>query len=314
MKRLLKMRMMRTADACLPGAFLLVSLLGRYYLANNIFLAVFIARLLALASARGLRQAFSEQPSMQKVTGSVATALLLQLFGVAVMLLVNFIRNHTIPQTHWVYAGIALLLNIEHIFYEYLYATGDSYSATMCRAITTALFTGGLLMTSVSSHDGLLAYALEWPLGGAAVSALVAALIGLSIGGPFSGGLNPQVLICAPLAMLQSLAYPLFWVALSLIPNSPLCVARTFAPFFAGLMLCELCRAPFRRASMESREMNRNLLIVCAASLAVILVFIIPPVQDFLRIALRGWFFELPPTAVSLIAASACAFGLYGRA
>ena len=313
MKKLSKMRMMRAADAFLPGAFLLVSLLGKGFVADDLFLTIFIARLLALASARGLRQAFSLQPSLKKVRGSVVVALLLQLFGVALLLLADLLRNRIIIPSHLIYAAIALALNVEHVFYEYLCSTGDGHSAALCRAITATLVAGGLLMTSASSRDGLLPYALEWPLGGALLSAAVSVLIGLLIGGPLKGKLNDQVLRSAPLALLQSSAYPLFHFALSLIPNSALRACRTSAPFFAGLLLYELCRAPFRRAAMESREMNRNLLIVCAASMAVIGLCVLPHTQALLRGFLRGRFIDLPAAAASLIAAAACAFGLYGR-
>ena len=313
MKKLSKMRMVRAADVFLPGAFLLTSLLGKGTVTDNLFMTAYIARLLGLASARGLRQAFSLQPSLKKVRGSVIVALLLQLVGVAVLLLADFVQNHVVVPTHFIYAAIALLLNVEHVFYEYLYATGDGYSALLCRSITAALVGGGVLMTSVSSHDGLLPYCLEWPLGGACLAAAVAGVISFMIGGPLKGKLNDQVIKCAPLALLQSLVYPLFHLALSLISNSALQTASTSASFFAGLALYELCRAPFRRAAMESREMNRNLLIVCAASMAVIGLCVLPLTGNLLRGVLGRRFVDLPAAAVSLIAASACAFGMYGR-
>ncbi|MBR1559524.1 MAG: hypothetical protein IJ646_04710, partial [Clostridia bacterium] len=71
MKKLNKMRMVRPADALLPLALLIVSALGRSDMAENVFIYTWLSRLFALASCRGLRQAFSEQPSMRKVTGSV---------------------------------------------------------------------------------------------------------------------------------------------------------------------------------------------------------------------------------------------------
>lgn len=313
MKKLTKMRMVRPSDAFLPGVFLLTSLLGRDNVTENLFLWTFLARLLGLASARGLRQAFAVQPSLKKVRGSVVAALLLQVVGVAVILLADFVWNHVIVPTHFIYAAMALLLNIEHVFYEYLYSTGDGYSAILSRAITAALVGGGVLMTSLSSHDGLLPYALEWPLGGAALAAAVSALISILIGGPLKGRLNDQVIRCAPLALLQSLVYPLSCLALSLIYSSATRTALSSAPFFAGLTLYELCRAPFRRAAMESKEMNRNLLIVCAASMAVIGLCVLPPTQALLRGVLRSRFIDLPAAAASLITAAACAFGMYGR-
>lgn len=306
--------MVRLSDAFLPGAFLLTSLMGNSGIVENLFFVTFIARLLGLASARGLRQAFSEQPSMKKVRGSVIVALMLQMMGTVALLLADFLWNHVIIPTHFIYAAMALLLNMEHVFYEYLYATGDGYSATMSRAITAALVAGGLMMTSVSSHVGLLPYGLEWPLGGTVLAAALSAAIALMIGGPLKGKLNDKVLRCAPLSLAQSSVYPLFHLALSAIPHSALQNAHTAAPFFAGLTLYELCRAPFRRGATESREMNRNLLILCAASMAVIGLCVLPPTQAVLRSLFGRRFIDIAAAAVSLIAAAACAFGMYGRA
>ena len=312
MKKLDKMRMVRWSDAFLPAALLIASAFGRSYVAENIFLTTLFARLFALASARGLRQAFSEQPSLRGVRGSVKTALLLQLPGALALILADLLRDHIVITSHLAYISIALLLNIEHVFYEYLYAAGDGQSAIRCRAITSALSAGGLMMTSLNSNAGLLPYGLEWPLGAAAVSAAVAIIIAAAIGGPLHGKLSPQVLRSAPLAMIQSLVYTLLWLCISMIPRSPLSEVFTSVPFFAGLIVYELCRAPFRRTSMESRVMNRALLITAAIAAAVGGAYCIPAVQTALRGALGGYCIDIPAAAISVAAGCAAGFGMYG--
>ena len=307
MKKLGKMRMVRAADAFLPLGLLIASL-WRSDMAEDLFFMLLLTRLLSLATARGLRLAFSAQPSMRRARGSVKLALLLQPVGAAAVLLADYLRNGAMIPSHVSCAGTALLLNIEHVFYEYLCAGGDGRSAAMCRAITAALTAGGLLLTGVSSGAGLLPYGTEWLLGGAALSALVAAVIGLAVGGALKGKINAQALGFAPLSMLQSLIYPLCWLAATLIPASPLRQTRAAAPFFAGLTVYELCRAPFRRTRMESRALNRALLITAAAALAVLGLCQIPALQAALPCG------DIIAAALAVLLGAACGFGMYGKA
>ena len=314
MKKLNKMRMVRPADALLPLALLIVSALGRSDMAENVFIYTWLSRLFALASCRGLRQAFSEQPSMRKVTGSVKAALPLQIIGALAVALIHLARNGGRYSTSiLIYIGMGLCLNIEHVFYEYLHATGDGHSAAMCRAITSALTLGGLLLTGTSSRAGLLPYGLEWPLGAAAASAGVSAIIGLTVGGPLKGKINGQVVKCAPLALAQSLIYPLLWLAAALIPDSPMRLTLTAAPLFAGLTAYELCRAPFRRTPMESRPMNRTLAVVCIVSLVCLGLYLVPTVQAALKGILHGYFYDLPASLAMIAAGCACGFGMFGK-
>ena len=124
------MRLVRPADGFLPLALIVTSVLGRSTASEKLFMCALFPALFDLASARGLRIAFSEQPSMRKVAGSVKLALLLQFVGAFAFLVVDLIRNHgQFVMTNMVYICAGMLLNIEHVFYEYLYATGDNTSA-----------------------------------------------------------------------------------------------------------------------------------------------------------------------------------------
>ena len=207
-----RLRLLRPSDAFLPLALLLCSALGKSYTADTLFHYMLFCRLFGIASAIGLRQAFSLQPSMRRARGSVKVALLLQLLGAGITAGVEFWNNHGVfvPYT-LIYTGIGTLLNIEHVFYEYLFAAGERRSATICRVITSTLVAGSALMTTYG--NGLLPYGLEWMLGAALLSAVISAVIGLAIGGGLKGRLNTQVIACAPLAIVHCFIYPLIWMA-----------------------------------------------------------------------------------------------------
>lgn len=314
MKKLDKMRMIRPSDAFLPAALLIASALGKSDMAEYVFLEMWLIQLFALASARGLRLAFSEQPSMRRVRGSVKTALLLQIPGALLIAALYLVHNAgRYSPSLMICIGAGLLLNIEHVFYEYLFATGDSHSAIMTRAVTSALTLGGLMMLSDNSHGGLLPYGLEWLLGAAGISAAVSAIIGLTVGGPLKGRCNAQVLKCAPLSMLQTLVYPVAHFLLSMAwPGTSLRLARTALPLFAGMIVYELCRAPFRRTAMESRAMNRTLLIIGAVALAGFGMCLVPAVQGALKGILKGCFNDLPAAAIMIAVGCICGFGMFG--
>ena len=308
-----KLRLIRPTDACLPLALMLCSALGRSYTADTLFRYLLFCRLFALASATGLRQAFSLQPSMRRARGSVKAALLLQLLGAIVTVGAELWNNRGafVPYT-MIYICIGLLLNIEHVFYEYLYAAGERRSAAICRVITSVLVAGSALMAG--SGEGLLPYGTHWLLGASFIAALVSAVIGLAIGGGLAGRLNAQVIACAPLSILHCLIYPLAWLLLMALPVTRQWLnSMTSVPFFAGLTVYELARTPFRRSAMEARSLNAALLAVMLTSALAIGACMLPPVRAAFAPLMGGYFNDIPAAAGMMIAASACAFGMFGR-
>lgn len=195
-----------------------------------------------------------------------------------------------------------LLLNIEHVFYEYLYATGDKNSAIPVRCITAALTLVGLLLCA-PPLQGLSAANCEtvWLVLTSGLSALVGLIIATALGGKIQPKLNLEVRRHAPAAMVQTALCPaLTLAALALLWPTTL----TPAPLFAGMALYEACRTPFRRSALESGPMNRLLLTVgIAALLGGILSRLITPGILADAIAM---------TCVALLIAALCAFGLYG--
>lgn len=295
----------RISDAFLPASLLVASLLERNAVAFALFLSLYTVRFCALSSTIGLRRTFAQQPSLRYVQGSALLALILQPPGTGIahsILSVMVPRLNALP---WVLCG--MLLNIEHVFYEYLYALGDRHSAAMCRIITALLTLMGLLLSSPRDPSRLhhTDPACVWLIVTSGIAALVSLTIGICSGVRIHPRLNADLLRCAPVSMLQTALYP----AVSLLfthlikPGAASCL-----PIFAGLLLCELCRTPFRRTASESPPMNVALLATCALSLLCALA-------PFIGLLCIGNSFsnDISYGCGMPVLASLCSFLLYGN-
>lgn len=302
MKRSMSTRLFRPGSVLLPLSLLAAALLGRGGAALGLFTALYGVRLLALATSESLRAAFALQPSMRYVQGSVAVALGVQAVGATLAALLCWRIPQLLALLPLVPCG--LLLNIESVFNEYLYALGDRQSALTARGFTSGLTLLGLILCA-PSRQGLSALGeidFVWPLVTSALSALIGLFAGLALGGRPRPRPNPEPLRHAPLALLQSGLYPALALAVlaALFP-----VGIIPAPLFAGLALYEGCRTPFRRSAMESRPLNRALLVAAGIGAAAALAG---------WAALKGPFGEYcRMSAVSILLAAACAFALFGR-
>ena len=288
---------MRLSDGFVPAALLAASLAGGAGPAFRLALAAFAVGLLSLFSAFGARIAFARQPSIRDVRGSVKAALLLQLGGMAAACLIQALWIRRDGATWLPLLAAGGLLNIEHTFYEYLFAAGDRRGATLCQALAGLLVAAGLLLSGGDAGS-------PWIPGTAGLSALVACVVSAATGGGRKGKINAAVVRCAPRAALQAAAYPLAAFGVSrLLPVF-------FAPaFFAGLTLYALCRTPFRRSGPEAPPMNLALLITSAAALAVLLAVIIIPALPALFSSVRE---EIIACCAMILTACACAFAVYG--
>ena len=289
------------------------SVFGREALSGELFLSIIAVRMLALSSATGLRAAFAFQPSMKKVCGSVKMALLLQIASAVVLVgICQIFSPDSLNGFIMSLIGLGLLLNIEHVFYEYLYATGDGRSAALCRTIASLLIFAGVMMASPATREYRPDYQLHWLLGASGLAAAVSGVIGVSIGGGLKGRPNAAVVRAAPRAMLHTLFYPAAACALFYFGAWRDQAAAWM--FFAGLVVYELCHTPFRRANMESRSMNRALIITCAAALVLLFASLsgilsnIPGPSSLTRF-LEG----LPLAATTLILSCICAFAMFGN-
>ena len=281
-KRMLRpMRLVRWTDGILPAVWLAGSVFAPGKTAL-MFGAWLFTRLCGLFTADGVRMAYATQPSMRDVNGSTTVALLMQLLGAAG--LACFIGPE--DRNIWILLGMGALLNIEHVFYEFLHAAGEKYSAMICRVLTGAFL---LFM--------LLTVTNEWVgLGLMALAAFIAKLIALIIGGYRPGRLNLGVFKAVPRAVVYGVLYPLS------VPILHRFLGLEFnrLAFFGGLILFELCRTPFRRSALESRTMNKWLLaaiLLSAAGIFVCLYFEFAP-------------YMLYPLTIGY--AALCAFVLWG--
>lgn len=303
--RKLPYRLFRPTDALLPLAFLLAALLGRGNLAFELFLAWYGVKLCALATADGLRTAFAAQPSGRYAQGSALIALLMQCAGAGIAMALGR-HFHPVPMLLPL-VGCGLLLNIEHVLYEYLFAVGDPGSAQLCRCITSGLMLAGMLLCApreVTSPDSE-GWNMLWPIIASGASVLVGLAVSLCVGGRLRPRLNPEPLRRAPLALLQTALFPALWLGIAHFTGFG---GATALPLYAGLAVYAACRVPFRRAPREAAPMNWTLLIV-----ALFAVLAGAPV-------LAGWisydyplFREIPYVCMAIVLGCACGFGMYGN-
>lgn len=292
----------RPSDAFLPLALLAATLLGRDAAARWLFFALYGVKLLALATSNGLRTAFARQPAMRWVQGSALVSLLLQLAGAAAAAPLAALVPGAPPAL--ALAGCGLLLNIEHVFYEYLFAVGDGRSAALSRGITAVLALSGLLLCVPPEWAAPpAAFDPVWPLVTCGLSAGVAAVIGLCMGGRLKPRLNPEALRCAPASMLRTALYPALALAATLWAGLPI---ATFLPLFAGLALYEPCRSAFRRTGPEVPPLLRALLIACGLAALIALPFVtgwVAPDSALLR--------DIPWACAAVVLAAGCGVGMY---
>ena len=302
------MRLVRIPDAFLPAALAGASMIHPNSLsALQLAFASLIVAALSLFAGRGVRIAFARQPSIRHVRGSVKSALALTLLGdvlccAAVYL---FFRQRMASILPLIAAGG--LLNIEHVFYEYMYAIGDKRSAALSRGLTALFMLAGLLLAGGDLSRPL------WPVVMAGLSALAALVVSLVMGDGARGKPNAAVLRVAPIAALQTALYP----AAALALHFALHTDRVGMPFFAGLTLYELCKTPFRRSPSESRPFNRALLIVCGAAALLWALLtqtgLLPMLEKKCPPALMALVGQLPSACVLLAVAALCALALFGN-
>ena len=301
-----QMRLVRVPDAFLPAALAVAAFLRPAgSAAIELYIATFIVSALSLFASRGIRIAFAQQPAIRHVRGSVKCALLATLIGggIAAGVFALFKPLNIPDPLPLILSGC--LLNIEHVFYEYMYAIGDRRSAALARGLTALFTLAGLLLYSAGSTLYPLRLA-----GMTALAVLVSLVISLVMGDGARGRLDASVLRCAPRSALQTALYPAAALGLFFLFN----IDRVGLPFFAGLTLYELCKTPFRRSPLESRPFNRSLLIVCAAAGLVWLAAALIPLKTA---GAENPLFELwrmlPNACAMVLTAAACAFALFGN-
>ena len=297
-------RLIRIPDAFIPASLLVAALLG-HALNAALFFACFLAvSLFSLFSGEGLRIAFAAQPSLRGVRGSAKCALLLQAAALPLSLLVawplGLLKSPAVPP----FLAMATLYNIEQTFYEYLYAMGDSPSATLSRGLSALFLLTGLALAG--SEGTPLRPA--WPVGMALLSTTIAAIVALASGDFAKGRINARVIAVAPRAALQSLLYPALFVLIALLTGQ----RGAAAAFFSGLIPWCLCRTPFRRSPSEATSMNRALLIACATSAAIAVAARFLPLAAGTDVNIYACF-DLCSAAMAVLSASLCGLALYGN-
>lgn len=293
MKKSLSCLAFRPSDAFVPAAFGIASIAGYDRAAMLLYACCFSIHALSLFSSHGVRIAFARQPSIRQVRGSVKCALALQLTGAVLLSLLNALacRHGSFFPASIIVAGF--LLNMEHTLYEYLFAVGDGWSASMCHFLTSIFILTGFCMSGERIHSPFLPVF-------AMLSALVALTISLAMEDGAKGRVNAGVLRCLPRAAFNSTGYVLpaaLCAALLLPSTSP-------SAFFSGLTLYELCRTPYRRTGIEAPFLNRALLSIVSTAVTVMLIL--------WRICGNSVRTAFSDACGALIFASACSFVVFG--
>lgn len=276
MKKRIKRRryyLIRPTEALLPMAFLAGDLFGPKALQGWLFTGWFTVRLLGLFAAEGVRMAFATQPGVRKVRGSTTLAILLQIIGAVLAAGIYALIFHGITPFTLAVIGIGLMLNIEHVFCEYLRAEGDGYSAGLCSLLTAVFFLAGVLLESAGVPVKTLILT--------AAGCLISILIAVFTGGCRPGRMNAAVLKHAPEAIFGGIAYPAaiaaaLYAASTVLGKGAETGGSTAVwaenglriGFFAGLALIQVVKTPFRRSGLESRVMRPVMAAVAAVCAA----------------------------------------------
>ena len=311
-----KARLLRPADAFVPLAYLAACLMGRNGLAGVAWCLGTLASIGGAISSGALRLAFARQPSMRLARGSTLLALLLQPIGALIAVGWCAIRGN--PGALWPVILAVLSLNIEHVFYEYLYSFGDRRSAIMSQLLCAVLWLAGLMLSTPAGNSNATAWNPLFLAGCAALSALASGLVALVLGDGLKGRRNAQLIRSAPQAMLHTLLYPLasLGIVLWIRPmegSNPL-ETPLLAAFFAGLTLYELCKTPFRRHGREIVPFIRALAITAVASAAILVIDRMLPLRQISTPSgiVNSLLTTLPLMAWALLLAALCAFVLFG--
>ena len=286
-------RLSRYPDTLIPAALLSASILGQGKRALLLYACALAIHLFSLGASHGIRAAFASQMTLKSVRGSVMCAFLLQITGFIILLFLSYFGYNSCYSMLFPFLIAGVSLNIEHMFYEYLYAMEDKYSAAMCHGLTFLFTITGLLL------DAGRDISLFIPIT-TTISAIVSVVVSTVIHG-LSGKLNARVIRCAPRAMIYSAFYPsLFAITVLFFRIDSLSV-----PFFTGLTIYEFCRTPYRRSSMESRMMNLFLFVLSVfAGICMVMSFCL-----YGNTASQTVFFS----CFTVIIASICSFVMFGR-
>ena len=269
--------LIRPADSLLPLAFLAGELFGPADLKGWLFGGWFAVRLMSLFTADGVRMAFATQPGVKKVRGSTTLAFLMQIIGAGIAAGLYYLVFHGITPFTLSIIGTGLMLNIEHVFCEYLRAEGDSDSADLCSILTAVFLFAGIMLEG----PGVPVFALC--LSG--LGALIAFLMAVVTAGYRPWTLNAQVFRHIPRALIYGIAYPAFAVGALLAVKAAYGNDASGAEkiwseyggkigFFVGLAVIHMVRTPFRRSGFEMRGLKPviyTIISLCAVAAGVAL-------------------------------------------
>ena len=251
--------LVRPAAALFP----LAALLGGAFspvLALRLMLCYFSVALLSGCAAEAFRNAAAREPGRRRVDGRFFGGLVMILLAGAICCALCAYLNKIDALCGALVASICI--NIEHLFEERSYALGRREDGPMSAAVSALLLAAGLALDART--EAPLNLPGFYTAASAALGALIAAAVSLTVAPLARISLLPRNLGFFPRAAVQSLLYPALCAALTrFCPNE-----FSLLPALAGLTLWRLARTPCRRTQNEGRAFNLMIILACAVSVA----------------------------------------------
>lgn len=250
-----------------------------------VFLLYYTAQLLGLCAADSFRNAAACEPGVRRVDKRFGGALSCALFASAVMLLFALLlrsnsadgMDHAALLRRMILRATisAILINIEHLFEERMFALGRRVDGVALSCIGNGILLAGALIDAETNAAGAI-FALAAGLGAA-----LAIATGYAIEPPHAFSLRPVNIPFFPRACLQTLLYPALACALALLSagGDGAKLDATVPALLFGLIPWRLARTTARRSADESRPLN--LLLIAFAAVPPILAGWLPAARPF---------------------------------
>lgn len=255
----MKRWLMRPAAALFPLAVL----------AGGIFSTAAALRLMACylgvallsgCAAEAFRNAAGCEPARRRVDGRFFGGLTMILLAGALGWGLCAWLNKADALCGALIAGVCI--NIEQLFEERACALGRREDGPMLAVVSALLLTAGMALDARAAAP--LGHSDFYAACGAALSALVSAIVSLCVASPARVSFIPRNLGFFPRAAAQSLLYPAVCAALMWLRPDRL----SALPALAGYALWRLARTPCRRTANEARALSLLLMLVCGLGAA----------------------------------------------
>lgn len=266
----MKRSLMRPTTVLFPLALMIASLLGGAENVARLLCVFYLIQILSLCAADCFRNAAAREPGVRRVDKRFSGAIVQLLVG-ALLAGSTWHALKMDARAGWSLFAIGVLVNIEQLFEERMYAMCRNADGVVLSIISKLLLLGGMLMDVSGGVDELLNWTNFYTLCGAGLGMVISVVSCCAIEPMRAFSLIPRNLAFYPKAALQTLLYPAVMALVAYLgtwwDESVLDHVLELAgsmEFLSGLLLWRLARTVCRRSNDESRALN--LLLVGAVS------------------------------------------------